>query len=89
LSFGQSLTTTGTISGSPYPYSTTYTFLGLEDVAVPGGTLHAACKWSNRSNFGYGPSTILTWTSHQGELLKVGTAELQAGSKFNGAPVGQ
>jgi hypothetical protein len=88
LSYGQSLTTSGTLSGSPYPYSTTYTFLGLEDVTVPAGTFHAACKWSDTSNFGYGPNTVLTWSSHQGVLLKVGTVELQAGSTYNGAPLG-
>ena len=88
LSYGQSLTTSGTLSGSPYPYATTYTFLGLEDVTVPAGTFHAACKWSDTSNFGFGPNTVLTWTSHQGVLLKVSTVELQAGSTYNGGPLG-
>ena len=88
LSYGQSLTTSGTLSGSPYPYTTTYTYLGLEDVTVPAGTFHAACNWSDTTNLGYGPNTVLTWTSHQGVLLKVSTVELQAGSTYIGGPLG-
>ena len=89
LSYGQSLTTSGTLSsaGGSASYTTTYVFEGLEDVTVPAGTFHAACKWSDTSNFGYGPNTILTWTSHQGVLLKVGIVELQRGT-YNGEPLG-
>jgi hypothetical protein len=89
LSYGQSLTTSGTLSstGGSSSFTTTYVFEGLEDVTVPAGTFHAACKWSDTGNYGYGPSTILTWSSHQGVLLKVGTVELQSGT-YNGAPLG-
>lgn len=87
LSYGQSLTTSGTYA-APGTYSTTYVFEGLEDVTVPAGTFHAACKWSDTSNFGYGPNTVTTWSSHQGVLLKVGTVELQAGSTYNDGPLG-
>ena len=90
LSYGQALQTTGVLSytGGSSNYTTDYVFEGLEDVTVPAGTFHAACKWRLGENIGQGPTTITTWGSHQGVLLKVGSSELQAGSTFNGAPVG-
>jgi hypothetical protein len=91
LSYGQSLQTSGNyvFTGGSETYASDYVFEGLEDVTVPAGTFHGACKWSLANTFGTEPTgRSTTWNSHQGVLLQNGTQQLQAGSKFNGAPVG-
>jgi hypothetical protein len=90
LTYGQSVQTSGVYAytGGSSPYSSNYVFQGLEDVTVPAGTFHGACKWYLTTNLGYGPQSITTWNSHKGVLLQVGTVQLQAGSTFNGGPIG-
>ncbi len=91
LSYGQSLQTSGNyvFTGGSVTFASDYVFEGLEDVTVPAGTFHGACKWSLANTFGTeATGRVTTWNSHQGVLLQVGTSQLQAGSKFNGATVG-
>jgi hypothetical protein len=91
LTYGQSLQTAGSYvyPGGSSSFTTDYVFEGFEDVTVPAGTFHAACRWSLSQNIGQGPTNITTWTSHQGVLLQVGTVQLQAGSTINGSPVAE
>jgi hypothetical protein len=90
LGYGQSLQASGvlTYTGGSSNYTSDSVFEGLEDVTVPAGTFQGACKWSVTGNFGFGNSKTTTWTSHKGVLLQDGTSQLQAGSTFNGGPVG-
>jgi hypothetical protein len=91
LTYGQSVQTSGNyvFTGGSETYVSDYVFKGLEDVTVPAGTFQGACKWSLAVTFGTEPTgRSTTWNSHQGVLLQVGTSQLQAGSKFNGEPVG-
>jgi hypothetical protein len=91
LTYGQSLQTSGdyAFNGGSETYASDYIFEGLEDVTVPAGTFQGACKWSLANTFGTEPTgRVTTWSSHKGVLLQDGTSQLQAGSTFNGGPVG-
>jgi hypothetical protein len=91
LSYGQSLQTSGNyvFTGGSETFASDYVFEGLEDVTVPAGTFQGACKWSLTNTFGTEPpGRATTWNSHKGVLLQNGTQQLQAGSTFNGGPVG-
>lgn len=91
LTYGQSLQTSGNyvFTGGSETYASDYIFEGLEDVTVPAGTFQGACKWSLANTFGSEPTgRVTTWNSHKGVLLQDGTSQLQAGSTFNGGPVG-
>jgi hypothetical protein len=91
LTYGQSWQTSGeyAFNGGSVTYVADYVFAGLEDVTVPAGTFPGACKWTLANTFGTEPTgRATTWSSHQGVLIQNGTQQLQAGSKFNGEPVG-